>query len=141
MLWEEGTSPDDARDLCFNPNWTLARRIKSSETYASRLGGSHWKLGGSGPVANWYNNVAALRNRCVHAGYRPTSEETERAIKSKKELGNFIAARLKQKRRTFPRTASIYTNTAPRLPSLQNDRKEFSGWLAEFRLSTTAGGD
>lgn len=135
MLWEEGMISEDAAAQYFTLNWTLARRVKSHVTFAARLGGSHWTLAGDGPVANWYSNVAALRNRCVHAGYRPSAGEVAVADKSKKALRDYVAKRLQQRQGVYPKTASLFTELAQRRPNIQDDRKSLSEWLEEFKAA------
>jgi hypothetical protein len=137
LLWEGGISPQGAAAEYFTLSWTLARRVKSHATFAARLGGGHWTLTGDGPVAHWYSYVAALRNRCVHAGYRPSTEEIARSDKSKKELRDYVAKRLHRRQGIYPKTASLFTELAQRGADFSNDRKSFSLWLEEFKAAAS----
>src|ERR1035437_1816625 len=102
MLWEESIPPSDAARTFFGHNSSLGTRVRNSNAYAPRLGTGHWRLDGSGPVATWYTDVAALRNRCVHAGYRPTYGETEGSLAAQLALRDFVADRLVDRQRRFP---------------------------------------
>ena len=136
LFWEDGLNPSAAASF-FASNLGLAKRIKSNKAYSPRLGGGDWTFDGQGPIAHWHSSVAALRNRCVHAGYRPSNDEALAASIAKGELAAFIADRLKQKQKQYPKTGSMFTNTVRTLPTWKSDRTEFSRWLSDVnsRLS------
>ncbi|WP_431938643.1 hypothetical protein [Nocardia grenadensis] len=97
-LWEAGTNEADAAVIF---SMEIAPRIRTQ--YAHRLGGN-WQLG-SGALGDWDANVAALRNRVVHAGYRPTRAEAFRASESFDALTQFVADRVCEKFRVYPKTS------------------------------------
>ncbi|THA28036.1 hypothetical protein [Streptomyces sp. A1547] len=108
MLWEEqlgAPSVDQAVAVFdFSRGGGLATRVKTE--YASRLGGC-WDYTVPGPIHDWTHAVAALRNRVVHRGYRPTYQETEAALTAADALLDFIKNRLAQRVARFPRTALL----------------------------------
>jgi hypothetical protein len=132
MLWEESMLPSDAVKKFFAQNSSLGARVRNSNTYAPRLGTGHWRLDGSGPVANWYSNVAALRNRCVHAGYRPSHGEAKAGLEAQLALRDFVADRLLDRQRRFPLAASLFTSRAPRSSSRRQDIANFGDWQTRF---------
>ena len=102
MLWEEGADAEQAA-LLFDDG-RLARRIKSE--WGPRLGGN-WALDGDGPVANWFQKTAQLRNRVVHGGYQPTRAEALAAFKAVYPLETFAYNRLAQRRAKYPRSVLL----------------------------------
>ncbi|MEV7374676.1 hypothetical protein AB0O51_27820 [Streptomyces sp. NPDC090301] len=108
MLWEEQLdtpSIDKAVAVFdFSRGGGLATRVKTE--YAPRLGGV-WDSTSPGPVHDWSHAVAALRNRVVHRGYRPTYQETETALAAADELLEFVKARLAHRVTRYPRTALL----------------------------------
>lgn len=105
MLWEEQIkSPNTVAAVdIFDETKAggLASRIKRE--YAPRLGGN-WNVVVSGPVRNWSENLARLRGRIVHRGYRPSRAEAERALDASDELIEFVKSRLATKAKFYPRT-------------------------------------
>ena len=85
-LWEANTSTDRAAEI-FSSD--LASRVKRE--YAGVFGGQ-WSLG-AGAVGHWYNNVAGLRNRVVHAGYQPSDDEVSTSFGATDELSRHILSR------------------------------------------------
>jgi hypothetical protein len=132
LLWEEGMAPSDAAKGFFSSNSALGGRLRRSDTYASRLGSGNWRLDGSGPVATWYKNLANLRNRCVHAGYRPTSNEALAASRAQHDLRDFVADRLVDRQRRYPRVASIFTSRARLVDTRNQDIADFGAWRVDF---------
>lgn len=105
MLWEEQLeSPDFVAAVdVFNEvkNGGLASRVKRE--YAPRLGGN-WNPTVNGPVCRWSEDLAHLRGRVVHRGYRPSRREAERALDASDGLLEFIKIRLALKAKKYPRT-------------------------------------
>ncbi|MFJ8563221.1 hypothetical protein [Streptomyces sp. NPDC093514] len=107
MMWEEqleAPSVEQAVAVFDFSRGGLATRVKTE--YAPRLGGD-WNHTIPGPVHDWTHAVAALRNRVVHRGYRPTYQETEDALAGADALLEFIKARLAQRVARYPRTALL----------------------------------
>lgn len=140
MLWEDGSSAEVAADVFSNGNG-IASRVK--KLYAERIGGT-WNLVQSGPVKNWLDSVADLRNRCVHGGYRPTPDRAEAAMSAADDLRLFIVERLKESKtaRRFPLTASIFLSTQNGKSADEKDLLDWMAWrddvtkLRHNRLST-----
>ncbi|GGU14339.1 hypothetical protein [Streptomyces lateritius] len=142
MLWEEQLdtpSVDEAAAVFdFSRGGGLATRVKTE--YAPRLGGT-WDSTRPGPIHDWAHAVAALRNRVVHRGYRPTHQETETALAAADALLVFIKTRLAQRVARYPRTA-LLTLGEPGLRRiggwsranayLQNPQQVPDLWFAEF---------
>jgi hypothetical protein len=105
MLWEEQfESPDTlaaAEVFDESKRGGLASRIKRE--YAPRLGGN-WNVVVPGPVHDWSENLAHLRGRVVHRGYRPQRSEAERALKASDDLLDFAKSLLAAKAKRYPRT-------------------------------------
>lgn len=102
----------------------------------------------SGPVADWAEKVARLRNRVVHGGYRPSRLEVEAAASSYEALERFVGDRLAASIREYPLAAEMFLgepgltrrNALKRLESrLEGDHRPrdcpavFARWRAEFR--------
>jgi hypothetical protein len=132
LLWEEGMAASDAVAGFFSPNSTLGGRLRRSDAYAARLGSGHWRFDGSGPVATWYMDLADLRNRCVHAGYRPTRDEALAASRAQYNLRDFVADRLVDRQRRYPRVASIFTARARMVKTRNQDIADFGAWRIGF---------
>lgn len=102
MLWEEflsgEISTEGAAEILSSD---IIPRIKNQ--YAGRLGGS-WGLS-SGVMGNWKTHIADLRNRVVHAGYRPTNQEASQGLVALEALERFVGDRLSIKVREYTRTA------------------------------------
>ncbi|MEU5599252.1 hypothetical protein [Streptomyces sp. NPDC020298] len=108
MMWEEQldtpTIDEAVAVFDFSRGGGLATRVKTE--YAPRLGGT-WDSTAPGPIHDWAHAVAALRNRVVHRGYRPTYQETETALAAADALLEFIKVRLAQRVTRYPRTALL----------------------------------
>ncbi|MGW5918479.1 hypothetical protein ACWFPY_05760 [Nocardia fluminea] len=98
ILWEARTAETDAAGI-FSRD--IVPRIKNE--YECRLGGN-WSLS-AGPVGGWYESVAGLRNRVVHAGYRPSDKETNVCFDAVDDLSEYILDRLYDKAHKYPCTA------------------------------------
>ncbi|MFE7298065.1 hypothetical protein [Streptomyces sp. NPDC057579] len=106
MLWEEQlNSPDfDAAAAVFDEakNGGLATRVRRE--YGPRLGGN-WNPGVDGPVRRWSADLARVRGRVVHRGYRPLRAEAERALDAGDGLLEFVKERLAARTDRYPRTS------------------------------------
>lgn len=102
LLWEESLSEDNTEEAIDVLTGDLARRVRSH--YHPRLGGQ-WVLRGAGPLSRWYEVTAGLRNRVVHRGYRPSSNEAESSLQALHDLEKFIADLLAERSQRYPRTA------------------------------------
>jgi hypothetical protein len=108
MLWEEQLQTPSIEEAVavfdFSRGGGLATRVKTE--YAPRLGGT-WDSTRPGPIHDWAHAVAALRNRVVHRGYRPTYQETEAVLAAADALPEFIKTLLAQRVARYPRTALL----------------------------------
>jgi hypothetical protein len=99
LLWEDNTRPEDAAETF--DSWLIAR-VKSQ--YHPRLHGT-WSLDVPGPLADWHDKVAGLRNRVVHSGYEPTVDQTLTARQAARALESWLADRVAACAPAYPRTA------------------------------------
>lgn|GEM_PF-5120907 len=87
---EESGEPARAGDLLERHG---LRRVLSQQMH-EWLGG-HWDITRPGtPLNQWYADLHELRNRCVHAGYRPNHREARAAILAGKALTDYFKERL-----------------------------------------------
>ncbi len=104
MLWEEGSSLEDARELLGRREGVvkLVRR-----EFPERLKGS-WS-GGKGPAARWVTDVVASRNKIVHAAHAPPRGEALRALDALGEFVSLIADTLATKhvQNRYPKTVIL----------------------------------
>ncbi|MGW3327661.1 hypothetical protein [Streptomyces virginiae] len=122
----------------FSRGGGLATRAKTE--YAGLLGGD-WNRTLPDPVHDWTHAVAALRNRVVHRGYRPTYQETEAAPAAADAPVDFIKIRLAQRVARYPGTALLSLGEPgpcrlggwPRASAYREDPQQVSDrWFAEF---------
>ncbi|MGR6584750.1 hypothetical protein ACT89R_29525 (plasmid) [Rhodococcus qingshengii] len=99
MLWESGKSPEEAA-ASFSRD--ITPRIKNE--YTPLLGGAPFNLQAAGPLKTWFDDVAGVRNRVVHANHRPTDEETITAFAAVDGLVTFFGDKLAAKWSKFPLT-------------------------------------
>lgn len=103
LMWEEGERPEIAA-ATFDRLDSISKRVKTE--FHARLGGT-WSLDVEGPVNCWAEDIARLRNRCVHAGYEPTGSEAWRAIESANSLLEFLGDRVAENVGKYLRTAQL----------------------------------
>lgn len=120
MLWETGTSPQEAAKL-FDDG--LAKRVRRD--YAPRLGGN-WNPS-SGPMSAFKKDLLHLRGRVVHSGYEPSTEEAETALDAYLQIVEFVKNRLADKRLTYPRTTLMVLGR----PGLER-MGLWKGWMEAF---------
>ncbi|MFF8572811.1 hypothetical protein ACF06L_16515 [Streptomyces sp. NPDC015408] len=127
MLWEEQIEAPDfqaAVDIFDEAkNGGLTSRVRRE--YAPRLGGI-WNPSQKGPVRHWKDELAFLRGRVVHRGYRPSRAEAERALEVGDELLDFVKARLASRAKQYPRTCLMILGE----PGL----RRIGGWRAAERF-------
>lgn len=99
LLWEDKIRPEEAA-ATFD-SW-LASRVRSQ--YHPRLYGT-WSVEHPGPLADWHQCVAGLRNRVVHAGYEPSLDEARTARQAAAALETWVADRVATRASAYPRTA------------------------------------
>jgi hypothetical protein len=87
---DEGAASVLARDL----------RTRVKRDHGRILGGS-WGIT-RGPVRAWSEHLAAIRNRVVHAGYRPTGDEALRALAALESLEHHVGDILARRWRSWP---------------------------------------
>ncbi|MEU0524590.1 hypothetical protein [Streptomyces niveus] len=133
LLWEEQLAAPDfsaAAGIFDDSRGGLATRVKRD--YCSRLGGT-WDPGVRGPVKQWKDDLARLRGRAVHRGYRPSRDETVAALGASDGLLEFIKFRLAQNARNYPRTALMILGE----PGL----RRLGGWKSVRNGFETTGDD
>ncbi|MDP8931902.1 MAG: hypothetical protein M3O70_25865 [Actinomycetota bacterium] len=105
MLWEEQLVAPDEQIAAAIFGVPLKSRVRRE--YHPRLGGD-WSLTDGGSVATWDEQVARLRGRVVHRGYRPTQDEAYAAVEEASgALLDFVKGRLAERVRTYPRTSLL----------------------------------
>ncbi len=82
----------------------LRPRIRSE--YHPLIGG-RWDLNATGPLQSWNAQVARVRNRIVHRGYRPGPSEAADTLNAVNQFVNWVADLLAARASQFPRTASM----------------------------------
>jgi hypothetical protein len=105
--WEERMLPEDAAKLFADRSRSQLKRTIGS--LSTRLGGN-WSLNGPAEVAEAYE-VAQVRNRVVHSGYKPALLDLEEALIVLQDLERFIGDRLCDpvNLRKYPRTALAWS--------------------------------
>lgn len=73
----------------------------------ARLNGNWSSRLATAPVGAWRYDVAKLRNRVIHRGYRPSEAESAAAIAAVQVLETHVMDRLAVKVATFPRSALL----------------------------------
>ncbi len=106
MVWEEGREPADAKDLASEPS--IAKLVRRH--FHERLGG-RWSDSQPGIISEWANDIARLRNRVVHVGYRPTRPEVENAREAHERLERFVGDSLVAALDRYPLTALTFLGT------------------------------
>lgn len=97
-LWEAGESEQEAAEKF---SLDITPRVKTALPKA--LGGN-WSLS-NGPVGDWYDSVAGLRNRVVHGGYQPNDNEVARCLTAVDTLFKHILDCVHDKAHRYPATA------------------------------------
>ena len=100
LMWEQGSWPEKC--LTEFRTQSVATRVKLF--FQPKLGGN-WSFENPGPVADWKNQVADLRNRIVHDLYRPTFIEAALAVETVDQLITYIGNLLVDRLSYFFRTA------------------------------------
>jgi len=103
--WEISTPTKDvARKLA--DYQSISARVK--RLFTTRLGGN-WSLVQAGPIRDWFELIAEMRNRTAHTGHRPSYEDVFAAQKAADGLVSFIQTLLSNPRnaKQFPRTRFI----------------------------------
>jgi hypothetical protein len=101
ILFESGSTTDHATEI-FSKD--VVPRVK--QDYQKLVGGN-WSLA-TGAVGEWYEKVAGLRNRVVHAGYRPTDIEVSTSFDAVDGLANHTMDRLFDRSHQYPITAWLF---------------------------------
>lgn len=135
LLWEEGSSPEDAATKEFATD--LTPRVRNC--FAPRLGGD-WNLKGNGVVGDWKRQLYELRGRVIHGGYQPSRTETAQALEVLAKLEEFTKMRILQKKNQFPKVALIVLGPdgLSRRGGWSKTIREFAeqhadnNWLAEY---------
>lgn len=101
LQWEECLTPETSAE-----NWTPSLDTRIKRNFPDRLGGN-WSDSTAGPVQNWSRDIADIRHRVVHAGYKPTIEEAKKSVQALDALVKFFGDRVAHSGnlRRYPRTA------------------------------------
>lgn len=103
LLWED--KADDAEAAAILSK-NVTSRIK--QEYQPRLRGS-WSVR-SGAIRDWNYNIASVRHRIVHGGYRPTRKEAVAAQAAWVRLHNYIMSRLEDRADHYLITSWVIAN-------------------------------
>ena len=122
-LWECGNSPEEAAET-FSRD--LAARVKQE---CPSLVGGQWSLR-AGIVGDWYERVAGLRNRVVHAAYQPSDAEVRACLDSAQALSNYLQDRLFERAHQYPITAWVFLGR-PGFDQRGGAPKRAQSWLDE----------
>ena len=94
LMWEEGMTPlAAATQFCGESSGSRSISSLLTTEFHGRLGGS-WKRNGHGVVARHMRLVSQVRNRILHTGYQPSTDDVQVAIETCRELVEFIHQRL-----------------------------------------------
>lgn len=109
LMWEESEAEQMTEaDAAAVFSTDLLPRVRSE--YHPRLGGQ-WALGAEN-LSPWYEQLARLRGRVVHAGYRPDAVEAQLARNALVTLESFIGDRLAKNSSAYPKTAWLFLGDA-----------------------------
>lgn len=104
LLWETTLRSPDHAVAASVMALPLARKVKSE--FHLHLGGT-WDTGKDGPMRAWSIDVAQVRGRVLHRGYRPSAAEAACALEVAAKVEDFIKERLAARVKTYPRTALL----------------------------------
>jgi hypothetical protein len=106
LWWESGKTANDAAKILTKRGTTTSSLIKSALSPVLGNKGDVWSQDSLGtPLNLWRRNVADLRNRSIHAGYRPTKDEMNLSLNSLTELAQFVSEKIVSKSKDYPLTA------------------------------------
>jgi hypothetical protein len=90
LMWEDGEAPE-AAPATFLDQGGITSRVRRE--FHPRLKGS-WSTDQVGPVADWWEKIAKVRNKVVHGAYTPTDQEIEDGGDVANALVAYISDRL-----------------------------------------------
>lgn len=110
---ESGRLPDLTREAIlewFKPKSSMSSKLKSYYTDERRILGGWYQANKGNPIFDFEHDVLRLRNRIVHAGYRPSDREAELAFEIEDKASSFaIECLLRDSNRTrYPFTALTF---------------------------------
>ena len=109
MMWEEALGGAiSVGDAASAFSRDLTPRLRNE--YSSRLGGD-WSLTGPN-LLPWERDVASVRNRVVHGGYRPGRNEAADAMNALTTLEHFAGDRLAKRFASYHRTGWMFLGAA-----------------------------
>lgn len=103
LLWEDKVDDTEAAAILSK---NVTSRIK--QEYQPRLRGS-WSVK-SGAIQDWNDNIASVRHRIVHGGYRPTRQEAVAARAAWVRLHNYVMSRLEERADHYLITSWVIAN-------------------------------
>ena len=101
LAWEDGVRAEDAARTYRDMSVT-----KMLTSLCHPLGGT-WSVDKPGFSRDWRVHVAEVRNRIIHAGFRPTPIDVARARHALEALMTTIPKRLVGKWRRYPNTLAL----------------------------------
>lgn len=101
LQWEECLTPEMSATT-----WAPSLDTRIKTVLPTKLGGN-WNITRPGAAHDWNQNIASIRHRVVHAGYKPSMEEARDAVKALDGLVAFIGDRVVHSGNLskYPRTA------------------------------------
>lgn len=150
LAWEDGMQPGDAAR-----NYRDASVTKMLTSLCHPLGG-RWSVDDPGFAQDWRIHVSEIRNKIMHAGFRPEHTEVKQARQALETLMTTIPERLVGKWKAYPRTLSLlvsrqsvdlYSSKKAR-PKILTDlesrshasEEEFAAWRRAYYSSAVGGG-
>ncbi|MBP3044836.1 hypothetical protein KKR91_01400 [Arthrobacter jiangjiafuii] len=88
LQWEECLTPETSADT-----WVPSLDTRIKTVLPSKLGGN-WDTTKPGAIHDWNKDIASIRHRVVHAGYRPSMEQAQKSIDALNALVTFLGDRV-----------------------------------------------
>ena len=123
LNWEDGILPDVSAEQ-WDESSGIQARVKSE---FSLLLGGNWDLSRTGPLGDWAQHVANLRNDVVHGGLLPSDSDVQLAFETTYGLVTELVDRL-----TNQRNLNRFTRTAVLLAGNQGLEKR-NRWTRHVR--------
>ena len=131
LKWEKGLSPEDASNVL------LSRDINDILVQLDNVLGGNWSRSSTGPIKSWTDNVANLRDKTVHAGYRPTDKEIDKSYDAFKGLITFLSDSIVRNWQNFPLTASTIVSRQNLERRLVKKIPDFDALINELYFPTS----
>lgn len=117
LIGDEGMSESDAKNRLSD-----AATKSLLTTHLPRILGANWSIDShSTPAGCWYAGVYELRNRVLHAGYKPSERELHEAMASSSGFFQFVFERIHARLKKRPYLAEL----SPTPPAVKVTQREF----------------